>query len=78
MEHVMQPCPAYADSIPDHILFVGRDTDGRWVVQENHGLIEGLFVNRAAALHFAQCERHAFPAARIEFAATPLHSILSR
>lgn len=73
----MQPCSALADSTPDHILFVGRDRDGRWIVQENHGLIEGLFVNRAAAMHFAQCERHAFPAARVEFTTAPLSSILS-
>lgn len=74
----MQPCSADADSMADHVLLVGRDRDGRWVVQENHGLIEGLFVNRAAALLFAQSERHAFPAARIEMATAPLHSILSR
>jgi hypothetical protein len=73
----MQSCSAAADNNPGHILFVGRDRDGRWVVQENHGLIEGLFVNRAAALHFAHCERHAFPAARIEIATEPLRSILS-
>jgi len=74
----MQLCSARADSPADHVLFVGRDRDGRWVVQENHGLIEGLFINRAAAMHFAHCERHAFPAARIELASTPLTSILSR
>lgn len=71
----MHPFPA---STADHVLLVGRDADGRWIVQENHGLIEGLFVDRRAAMHFAMCERHAFPAARIELATAPLHSILSR
>lgn len=32
---------------------VGRDKRGRWIVQDRQGLVGGLFVNEAAALHFA-------------------------
>ncbi len=61
----------------EHILLVGQDRRGRWMVQENHGLIEGLFISRDAAVHFANCERHAFPGARVEIAAAPLASTLA-
>lgn len=61
----------------EHILLVGQDCRGRWMVQENHGLIEGLFVSREAALHFARLERHAFPGARVKLAVGPLVSTLA-
>ena len=32
---------------------VGRDTCGRWIVRDLKGLIDGLFADRAAAVHFA-------------------------
>ena len=32
---------------------VGRDKGGRWIVQDREGLVGGLFINEAAALHFA-------------------------
>jgi hypothetical protein len=72
----MQTSPAEAGATA-HILRVGQDGRGRWMVQENHGLIEGLFVSREAALHFARLERHAFPGARVELAAGPLVSTLA-
>ena len=41
-------------STPSRARFmVGRDKRGRWIVQDQHGLVGGLFVNEAAALHFA-------------------------
>jgi hypothetical protein len=61
----------------EHILLVGQDRRGRWMVQENHGLIEGVFISRDTAVHFANCERHAFPGARVEFAGAPLASMLA-
>jgi hypothetical protein len=75
----MQSSPATPaqPEAPGHVRIVGRDRDGRWVVREEHGLIEGLFVSRSAALHFARLERHAFPGARIEMAVAPLSSILA-
>ena len=61
----------------EHILLVGQDIRGRWMVQENHGLIEGIFISRDAAVHFAYCERHAFPGGRVEIADVPLASTLA-
>lgn len=60
-----------------HILQVGQDRKGRWMVQENHGLLEGMFVSREAALHFARLERHAFPGARVELTTSPIISTLA-
>ncbi|WP_245824455.1 hypothetical protein [Sphingomonas azotifigens] len=54
------------------ILWVGQDRDGHWLVQENHGLMEGRFVSRTAAWQFARAERHAFPGAALMEAEQPL------
>lgn len=72
MYHVVQT------SLPDTVLLVGQDAAGHWMVQENHGLMEGLFISRDAALHYARMERHAFPGARIELTGTRLRSTLAR
>jgi hypothetical protein len=37
-------------------LLVGKDRRGRWVVRNEAGTAGGLFVDRAAALHFAMLE----------------------
>lgn len=56
-------------AIPEHlrgdhtIILVGQDDLGRWVVEENHGLIEGAFRTKNDALRFAQSERDQFPGA---------------
>lgn len=71
----MQTGPASAVAPP--VLRVGQDGRGRWMVQESRGLLEGVFVSREAALHFAHLERHAFPGARIELAGTALTSTLA-
>ncbi len=50
------------DPLPSHtcphqrIFHVGRDTRGRWVVQDSDHLCGGLFVSRAAAIKFALSE----------------------
>ena len=72
----MHTRPAEPGATP-HILQVGQDRRGRWMVQENHGLIEGLFIPRDAALHFARLERHAFPGATVELTSEPLISTLA-
>lgn len=37
-------------------FIVGRDEKGQWLVTDREGLIGGLFVDRAAAMRFAQSE----------------------
>jgi hypothetical protein len=38
------------------IVFIGRDSRGHWVAQEQNGLYGGLFVNRAQAFKYALFE----------------------
>ena len=61
----------------EHVLRVGQDLEGHWVVQEQDGLLEGLFRSREAAIRFALSECRAFPGSRMVLATAPLHSILS-
>lgn len=61
----------------DHVLLVGQDRAGRWVVQETDGFVGGLFVNRDAALHFARAERRRFGDARVEVVTALLRSPLA-
>lgn len=49
------------------VLYVGQDRAGHWLVQENHGLLEGRFISRHAAWRFARDEVHTFPGAVIVF-----------
>lgn len=58
------------------LLLVGQDSHGHWLVQQDGGGLEGSFISREAALGFARWEKHAFPAAKIEFAQRPLSSHL--
>jgi hypothetical protein len=61
-----------AASAQNTIITIGVDDHGQWLVEENHGLLGGIFVSRAAAIGFARAEIHAFPGARlIEIAAAP-------
>jgi len=41
---------------PSARFTVGRDRSGRWIVHDREGLVGGLFINEAAALHFAAGE----------------------
>jgi hypothetical protein len=45
------PSPQHAS-----LYMIGRDAQGRWVVQDQSGLHGGLFINRAEALKFALFE----------------------
>ena len=47
------------------LFFIGRDSRGNWVVQDEHRLCGGLFVGRAEALRFALFENGNRPQAVI-------------
>lgn len=47
------------------VFFIGRDSRGNWVVQDEHRLCGGLFVDRAEALRFALFENGNRPQAVI-------------
>jgi hypothetical protein len=48
---------------PQNIFLVGRDSRGRWVVQDQRGLCGGLFVDRSRAVRFAMEENGRRPQA---------------
>jgi hypothetical protein len=48
------------------IVFIGKDSRGRWVAQEQNGLYGGLFVNRAQALKYALFENGHHPETIVE------------
>jgi hypothetical protein len=45
------------------LFFIGQNRRGNWVAKMKHGLIGGLFINRAAALKFALFENGNHPEA---------------
>ena len=47
------------------LFLIGKDSRGRWVVQDRNGLRGGLFVSRADALKFALFENGNRPEAVI-------------
>jgi len=54
----------FSHPVPRHSRFlVGRDASGHWVVRDREGLIGGMFVERAAAVHFALEESNRVPGA---------------
>ena len=52
MKFVEPPSHRY----PSTIVLIGRNRHGNWVVQEQHGLYGGLFVNRTQARRYALFE----------------------
>lgn len=42
---------------------VGRDINGRWIVNDRDGKVGGLFTDRASAVHFAMFESDHIPGA---------------
>jgi hypothetical protein len=48
------------------IVFIGRNSRGNWVAQEQNGLYGGLFVNRAQAVKYALFENGRHPETIIE------------
>ena len=57
------PSPRTAARSP--VFRVGKDSRGRWVVQDQQGLRGGVFVDRAEALKFAMFENGNRPQAVI-------------
>ena len=47
------------------LFMIGKDNRGHWVVQDQHHLRGGLFINRAEALRFAMFENGNRPEAAI-------------
>jgi hypothetical protein len=45
------------------LVLIGQNRRGNWVAKMKHGLIGGLFINRAAALKFALFENGNHPEA---------------
>jgi hypothetical protein len=56
--------PAYSSA--SSVTFIGRNSCGHWVAQEQSGLFGGLFVNRAEALKYALAENGRHPETIIE------------
>ena len=48
------------------IVFVGKNSRGNWVAQEQNGLYGGLFVNRAQAVKYALFENGHHPETIVE------------
>ena len=53
-------------SSPSAIVFIGRNSRGNWVAQEQNGLYGGLFVNRAQAVKYALFENGHHPETIVE------------
>lgn len=53
-------------SSPSTIVFIGKNSRGHWVAQEQNGLYGGLFVNRAQAIKYALFENGHHPETIIE------------
>lgn len=45
------------------LVFIGKNSRGNWVAQEQNGLFGGLFVNRAEAVRYALFENGHHPEA---------------
>jgi hypothetical protein len=50
------------------ITFIGKNSRGNWVAQEQHGRYGGLFVNRAQAMKYALFENGHHPETIVEMA----------
>jgi hypothetical protein len=55
-----------SSSSPSTIVFIGRNSRGNWVAQEQNGLYGGLFVNRAQAVKYALFENGHHPETIVE------------
>jgi len=53
-------------SSPSTIVFIGKNSRGNWVAQEQSGLYGGLFVNRAQAIKYALFENGHHPETIVE------------
>jgi hypothetical protein len=53
-------------SSPSTVVFIGRNSRGQWVAQEQNGLFGGLFVSRAQAVKYALFENGHHPETIVE------------
>jgi hypothetical protein len=53
-------------SSTSNIVFIGKNSRGQWVAQEQNGLYGGLFVNRAQAVKYALFENGHHPETIVE------------
>ncbi len=53
-------------SSPSTVVFIGRNSRGQWVAQEQNGLFGGLFVSRAQAVKYALFENGDHPETIVE------------
>jgi hypothetical protein len=51
-----QEPPSLRPQSKSPVFFIGKNSRGNWVVQDQHHLSGGLFIDRAAALRFALLE----------------------
>jgi hypothetical protein len=51
---------------PSAIVFIGKNSRGNWIVQQQNGLYGGLFVNRTQAVKYALFENGGHPETIIE------------
>lgn len=58
-------------SCSSSLVFIGQNSHGNWVAQEQNGLFGGLFVNRAEAVRYALFENGHHPEAVVQ-ASSPL------
>jgi hypothetical protein len=58
--------PPPSSTIASAIVFIGKNSRGRWVAQEQNGLFGGLFVNRKEAVKYALFENGRHPEAIVE------------
>jgi hypothetical protein len=49
-----------------NIVFIGKNSSGQWVAQEQNGLYGGLFVSRAQAVKYALFENGHHPETIVE------------
>jgi hypothetical protein len=48
------------------VVFIGRNSRGQWIAQQQNGLYGGLFVNRVQALKYALFENGHHPETIVE------------
>jgi hypothetical protein len=58
--------PPSCSSAASTIVFLGKNSRGNWVAQEQNGLYGGLFVNRAQAVKYALFENGHHPETIVE------------
>jgi hypothetical protein len=61
---LVEPPPSC--STASAIVFIGKNSRGHWVAQEQNGLYGGLFVNRAQAVKYALFENGRRPETIVE------------